>query len=46
MARALIRQWSVSGWGCQINDPSPLLAIVPVGLMTVYLLHWQPLHTM
>lgn len=22
MARALIRQWSASGWGCQINDPS------------------------
>lgn len=37
MARALIRQRPVNGWGCEINDPSPLLAIVPVGLMAVYL---------
>lgn len=35
MARPLIRKCSVSEWGCQINDPSPVLAIVSVRLMAV-----------
>lgn len=45
MARALIRQWPVSTHWHQINDLSPVLVIVPVGLMAVCLLHWQPLLT-
>ena len=45
MDRVLIRQWSVSRWRCQINDPSLPLATVPVMLMAVYLLLWQPIHT-
>lgn len=35
MARPLIRQWSVCEWACKINNPTPLLAIVSVSLMTV-----------